>query len=42
MPIVTKLRRVCKECGEMFVPSGKHQKYCLRCIEKKRIKNEIR
>ena len=34
MPIVTKLRRPCKDCGEMFEPTSKGQKLCYECVDK--------
>ena len=34
-PIVSKLRRKCKDCEKMFVPNGKFQRYCERCMEKR-------
>lgn len=31
MPIVKKLRRPCRDCGELFAPKGKHTKLCPKC-----------
>ena len=31
MPIVSKLRRPCSRCNELYVPDGKMQKICINC-----------
>lgn len=33
MERLTRLRRPCKRCDEMFTPSGKYQKFCEKCRE---------
>lgn len=40
MPIVSKLRRKCRHCGVMFVPSGKFCRHCGDC--KLALQNEFR
>lgn len=36
MPIVDKLRRVCRECGDLFVQAGKYCRQCEDCAYKKK------
>jgi len=31
MPVVKKLRRICKVCGKLYIPSGRNQKLCNSC-----------
>ncbi len=31
MPIVTKLSKICKDCGNKYVPRGRHCSFCDRC-----------
>jgi hypothetical protein len=31
MPLVKRLRRICKLCKEKYVPDCKYSKYCKRC-----------
>ena len=31
MPIVKKLRRVCRNCGILFIPTGKFSRNCGEC-----------
>jgi uncharacterized OB-fold protein len=31
MMVKTKLRRICKKCGSLFVPDGKFCRVCFNC-----------
>jgi len=40
MPIVKKIRRICRKCGKLFIPDTRFSRICKECYTQSKLKRK--